>query len=482
MNNRHFPKELLLLIVTALTLVVFVAGWVFFNLTTLTSTSYSGPEHPSVTSSDIVKFEETDEQTDQRHMVLDCSGSGKCQMQVLEKRYTFSPNPGIGAGGAGCSLEAYRLAEPKICENLTEDGVEEITMIADNANYIDLPFYGKEDYNAKLINYALVEPWDIEFLPDGRAMVTERTSGKIKLFNLDLSIATTVGEVDTIARVENGLLGLAIDPKFFINRYVYTYHTYKITVETDNPYDLRLIAQVTRWIFDGNTLKKDIVIVDNIPTSIWHAGGRLEFGPDDYLYITTGDAGEDIKSQDYGFLGGKVLRVTRDGEPAPGNPNESFVYSRGHRNPQGLAWTADGKLFVSEHGDFRYDEINMIDEPGQNNGWGVFWCDKQPSIWSGRRALNETSSPEICYDYYTMAPSGMEIIKDPASPWNGNLFIAGLRGRHLQIVPLDGNSVSGKGNIFFVTENGDRLRDVEYYSGALYILGDYNGVWRLDLK
>ena len=155
-------------------------------------------------------------------------------------------------------------------------------------------------------------------------------------------------------------------------------------------------------------------MLDDIPGAAQHSGGRLEIGPDRKLYATTGDAVSAHEAQDVAFLGGKVLRLDLDGSVPADNPfPESPVYSRGHRNPQGLAWEPDGDLFTSEHGPWRFDEINRV-RAGGNYGWGAYSCDeKMPRIpESGRVRF-----PIVCFETWTAAPSGMVFVTDAGSPW-----------------------------------------------------------------
>lgn len=412
---------------------------------------------------------------DGKHTVLDCRDEGSCGMSIIKTRYTIDSDPDIGTG---CSQAAYSPGDPQECESLTMENLEEIGMLADASNYINIPLDRERNFIDSRLDVELIHPWDIEFLPDGRALVTERL-GAIKLLSASLDSEKIIADTNPVQIGETGLLGLAIDPLFTDNAYVYTYNTYAITHEAPTVRETIVANRVVRWTFIGEELRQDKIILEKIPGSGWHSGGRLEFGPDGYLYITTGDANDPFQSQSISSLAGKVLRITRDGDPVVGNEDNSLVYSKGYRNPQGLAWADDGTLFISGHGPKRYDEINKISQAGQNGGWGTFYCNEIPDSWEGRTPLSKTTSPEICYDYYTMAPSGMLIVTDSSSPWSGNLFIAGLRGRHIQRIPLDASTLTGGGDIFFTTETGHRLRDIKHYNGNLYVLGDEEGLWRL---
>ena len=156
---------------------------------------------------------------------------------------------------------------------------------------------------------------------------------------------------------EAGLLGVAVSPDFETDRTLFLY----LTTDTDN--------RVVRAEVDGDRLGRTTVVLDGIPAGFIHDGGRIAFGPDGHLYVTTGETGNPELAQDPQSLAGKILRITPDGDPAPGNPDpDSPVWSLGHRNVQGLAWDDEGRLWASEFGDSEWDELNLV-EKGGNYGW-----------------------------------------------------------------------------------------------------------------
>ncbi len=269
-------------------------------------------------------------------------------------------------------------------------------------------------------------PWAIDFLPDGRMIFTER-SGSVKIYNEGAT--RTVGKINVAQVVESGLLGIAIDPQFSQNNYVYLYYSYQ---------NGGIQNRISRFTFN-DSLQEEYVLLDDIPGANIHNGGRLKFGPDGYLYATTGDAGNPEVASDTENFGGKILRMKKDGSAPQDNPFGNQVWAKGLRDPQGIAWQ-DTVLYASEHGPQRYDAIRKI-ERGMDYGWPQK-CDETPSV--------------RCYTDFTLAPSGIAIM--------GNyLYVAGLRGNQLRKIDL-----SGSNDEELLTTMG-RLRDVVLHNGILYV-------------
>ncbi len=263
---------------------------------------------------------------------------------------------------------------------------------------------GKE---IEIIAENLQIPWEVAFLPEGDLLVTERP-GILKRIGKEGRIYTIEG-VEHIG--EGGLLGLTLHPRFAENRWIYLYLT---TTSRDG-----LINRIERYRLGGDQLSEKTIIINNIPGAANHDGGRIAFGPDGYLYITTGDAGNPNLAQDTNSLAGKILRLKDDGSIPSDNPFGNATYSYGHRNSQGLAWDDKGQLWATEHGRSGvlsgFDELNFI-EKGRNYGWPVIQGDETKT---GMKIPVVQSGPDEIW-----APAG-------AAFWNGSVFFGGLRGEAL---------------------------------------------------
>ncbi len=272
-------------------------------------------------------------------------------------------------------------------------------------------------------------PWGIAFLPDGSALVTERDSGRV------LQVRGT--SVRAVGRVEQarpggeaGLLGVAVSPSYAEDKRVYLY----ATAATDN--------RVLRTTFDQGKLGRMEPILTGIPKAINHDGGRLLFGPDGILYVSTGEAGQPELAPDRSSLGGKILRITADGDPAPGNPDpRSPIWTWGHRNVQGLAFDDDGKLWASEFGQNAFDELNLI-QKGRDYGW--------PRV-EGKGDEPGLQNPQVTWSTDEASPSGLAFA-------GGRLWMGALRGERLWRIDVsDGRARNPEG--FFVGDYG-RIRAV----------------------
>ncbi|MGF1473854.1 MAG: PQQ-dependent sugar dehydrogenase [Rubrobacteraceae bacterium] len=304
---------------------------------------------------------------------------------------------------------------------------------------------GPVEVQFETVATGLEAPWGLVFLLDGRALVTERDSGRV----LTVDEQGGVSEVQQIPEGgsgEGGLLGLALSPDYENDGYIYVYYT----TEEDNRVGRFRLGEQPEPILTG------------IPVNTYHDGGRIAFGPDGMLYVATGDAGVPQLSQDLGSLAGKILRMTPEGNVPDDNPfPDNFTYSYGHRNVQGLAWDEEGRLFASEFGENAYDEVNLI-ESGGNYGW--------PEI-EGEGGEPEYIDPIAVFDPSEASPSGAEIPLDSAIPqWNGDFLVAALRGERMWRLSLGSDgSVTASEELL----GGDfgRLRHVaQAPDGSLWVL------------
>ncbi|MDP2638514.1 MAG: PQQ-dependent sugar dehydrogenase [Candidatus Levybacteria bacterium] len=279
----------------------------------------------------------------------------------------------------------------------------------------------------------LEAPWALAFLPasptggtDKNILFTERP-GRVRIIDnkgvLKPNPIAVISDVKAVG--EGGLLGITIDPEFSNNHFIYLYYTY---AEKDN----QTMNRVVRFKFENNRLLGETIIVDKIPGALFHNGGRIKFGPDEFLYITTGDSQNPSLAQDINSLAGKILRVDRDGKPAPGNPFGNLTFSYGHRNPQGIAWDKDNNLWETEHGpsgiwpNCCQDELNLI-QAGKNYGWPLIMGDQTRN---GLQTPIANSGSDI------WAPGGTAYLS-PEGELNGSIFFTGLRGQAIYKTNID---------------------------------------------
>jgi glucose/arabinose dehydrogenase len=296
----------------------------------------------------------------------------------------------------------------------------------------------------EVIAKKLQAPWSIDFAHEV-IYISERNGTIVRLegsafLRQKVKLDKAVNQVG-----EGGFLGFLLAPDYTTTKQAYAYHTYK---EEGNTYNRVVLLQESAegW----HEIKP---LLERIPGSNVHNGGRLAYGPDHNLYITTGDSSKGELSQDLRSLGGKILRMTLEGKVPQDNPfADSYVYSYGHRNSQGIAWDAQGLMYETEHGPSGspggHDEINLI-EPGKNYGWPTIIGDEKHEGMIN--PLYHTGDPAI-------APSGISIGAD------NQILIAALRGEKL--FKYDPKTKQMQ----VLLENEGRLRDVKIHNGKIYLI------------
>ncbi len=323
------------------------------------------------------------------------------------------------------------------------------------------PSDSREVSGEKKVAYDIVEvvrglevPWSIVFTSPSRILVTERP-GRIRVVLdgvLQKEPLISFPEVSNID--EEGLMSLALDPDYDDNSFIYTSLAYK----GKNG----MTVKVVRLLDKGNTLMDPKVILDNIPAAKYHAGSRIAFGPDDKIYITTGDATNKSLPQNLSSLGGKILRINADGTIPDDNPWKwNPVWSYGHRNPQGLAWLGN-TLYETEHGPSVFDgpaggdEVNKI-EKGKNYGWPLV---------SHTKTREGTEAPLRVFTP-AEAPASLMIYSGKVFPqYEDHLFFGALKWEGIIILQVQDDALALIGKI--ATTYG-RIRDiVEAPDGTIY--------------
>ena len=325
------------------------------------------------------------------------------------------------------------------------------------------------DYRATTVVSGLRIPWEMRFMPDGRLLATER-EGRVILADVGSGALTEVGTLEVLARGEGGLMGLALDPDFPQTPNIYVSYTH-----AQGGGDSNRISRFTLTGVDTPTpqLGSETVLVDGIPAGTNHNGSRLAFGPDGYLWATTGDSGDSDLAQQMDSLAGKVLRMTADGQPAPDNPfvdrpyPYSLIYTLGHRNPQGLTFHPEtGSAYVTEHGPSDNDEVNRL-QAGGNYGW--------PDL-RGKANQPGFIDPIIAWSP-TIAPAGALFYSgELLAPLSGSLLFVTLKDQDLRVlVPTEaGDFVAVAEEEILFDEEFGRLRAIAQGPDEALYMGTSN--------
>jgi glucose/arabinose dehydrogenase len=306
-------------------------------------------------------------------------------------------------------------------------------------------------FRVETVLTGLEVPWSLNFAPDGRLFVTERP-GRVRIAALGGASELALSLEGVFAQGEAGLLGLALDPEFAQNHFVYLYYSASVPGGGVN--------RVVRYREVNSRLGERLVLLDNIPAAQIHDGGRLRFGPDGLLYASAGDAADANNAQDVASLAGKILRLNRDGTTPRDNRFSSPVFTYGHRNPQGFDWhPTSGEIWESEHGNNGNDEVNAI-RTGLNFGW--------PRI-EGTSTMSGMEAP-ITFFTPSIAPSGASFYHGQRVPqFVNNFFVATLRGMHLLRLTVDPSTRRVTAQERLLEGTFGRLRDVVFGpDGYLY--------------
>jgi glucose/arabinose dehydrogenase len=335
---------------------------------------------------------------------------------------------------------------------------ELLTKLLNGSNAANVNIYqintSEFPYDIEIVVENLQVPWAMAISEAGNLYITERP-GRIRVVENGVLNPEPIitFRLPFVSRGEGGLMGIVLDPDFSQNHYMYVMHSY-----TEGN---QIFNRVVRLIVEDNVATVDQIILDKIPGGLSHDGGRIKIGPDQKLYIATGDGGNAEAAQDLTSLAGKILRINLDGSIPQDNPIvNSPIYSYGHRNPEGLSWNFNNIMYSSDHGQTAHDEINII-LPGANYGWPLVEGDE---ISSNLR----TQPPLIHSQNNTWAPSGIAYINQ--GPWQGKLLVATLRGEQLLVISLneDGTAVTGLDTQLW-SEYG-RLREViQAEDGSIYL-------------
>lgn len=323
------------------------------------------------------------------------------------------------------------------------------------------------ELTAEVVATGLDTVWELVWGPDGFIWMTER-GGKVSRIDPETGTVSVVGQVDVEEIGEGGLMGLALHPDFPSEPWVYLAHTYAGQLGIRN--------RVIRARYDGAALGTPEVLLADIPGSSIHNGARLVVGPDRLLYMTTGDASDAQIAQNRDALAGKVLRLTLDGQPAPGNPFGTRTWSYGHRNPQGMTFTPDGSLYITEHGPADNDEVNRI-EAGGNYGWPAVHGRCDGDIGPAETAFcsaNAVVEPLATWTP-TIAPAGLAYYDATLIPaFRGSLLFATLKDATLYRLTLSGDGRSVEATERLLVREYGRLRAVLVAPDGTIYLGTSN--------
>ncbi|WP_207425738.1 PQQ-dependent sugar dehydrogenase [Pedobacter sp. SYSU D00535] len=342
-------------------------------------------------------------------------------------------------------------------------------------------------YRGNVITSALNAPWGIASLPDGRLLIAEK-AGTMRIVSTSGTVGNAITGIPSVNSAgQGGLLGLCIDPQFGSNRMIYW-----VFAENVNGGTVTAVAK-GRLADNGSSIEGATVIYRANPpaNSTLHYGGRIVFDQTGNLLVSTGERSSLSTrplAQSVTTALGKIVRITTNGQPAPGNPSFSGsgalpeLYSTGHRNPQGIVLhPTTGELWLSEHGPRGGDEINRV-RPGLNYGWPTITYGIEYSgqtIGNGIQQQNGMEQPVYYWDP-VISPSGITFYKGNRVPeWENNLFVCALSGQHIARLVIENNRVTGEERL--LSQENQRFRDItQGTDGALYAVTDQGRLYKID--
>ncbi|MFY7825804.1 MAG: PQQ-dependent sugar dehydrogenase [Flectobacillus sp.] len=394
-----------------------------------------------------------------------------------------------------CSCAKKDIVQEPVPEEEVITPLNPVETLAPNTRYIPA-FVGQTrisgvktqaSIEVSLLASGLSSPWGITSLPDGRLLVTEK-AGRMRIISTSGQVGSPITGIPTVnAAGQGGLLGLCIDPDFSTSRMVYWSFSEAVTGG-----NITSIAK-GRLANNESSIENATVIYRALPasSSTLHYGGRLVFDSSGQLIISTGERSNlDTRplAQSVSNALGKLIRITKNGQAATGNPTFSqagalpVLYSIGHRNPQGLAiHPVSGEIWQSEHGPRGGDEINRV-LAGKNYGWPTITYGIEYSgqvIGSGIQQSTGMEQPAYYWDP-VISPSGMTFYKGNKIPeWQNNLFIGALSGQHIVRLVIENNKITGEERL--LTNLGQRFRDItQGNDGALYAITDQGNLYKID--
>lgn len=414
-------------------------------------------------------------------IVYDCSGD-RCTKRFIDNWFLRTN-------------DWYPHQNLSAMEGANRSDVANVSLMTDAGNYVQAPV--KERYRLRSRPVDLEQPWDIDELGNGDLLVTQSV-GRLSRIDPETWEQENISfRNDYKSHDTTGLLGIETLQKDGQD-IVYLYYTY-------DKGDFFRKHRVSSFILVDGELRNETVLVDSIPGSKWHSGGRLDIGPDNRLYITTGDANTMLSAGDDKLLAGKILRVNLDGTIPEGNPGKSPIFIKGLRNPQGLAWQpGTDKLFITEHGLVHNDAVR-VGAKGDDLGWpiqrcGINYLEKYSINYTSISSVNESyrgyfdgylkfrdsavnrsGSKDFCTGNWTIAPSGAAYISGTNSDMDGELLVAGMRGKHIHHFEIENGKIIDNyvGGFRDIGGHSGRYRHVEQIGDSIYVLGKYNGMYQI---